>query len=263
MGVEPVPNAPAAVADCEGERLLLVADYHAGIERVFRQQGIEIQSRSGKRRERLRGLLGETDPDRLVVLGDLVHSIGDPGREERAEIEALFAAIDVPVTLVKGNHDGVVEPVLAALDHDVTVTETTGIRLGPLGLVHGHTWPDPAVLGADVVCLGHEHPVVRLVDEVGGSRMERVWLRGDLDPAPFLAHAAETGQAGGEGEDATVDESEIDAEMVVFPAFNDLSGGTWVNVTGQDFLSPFLPEGLAEGEAYLLDGTRLGDYRSV
>jgi hypothetical protein len=38
-----------------------------------------------------------------------------------------------------------------------------------------------------------------------------------------------------------------------------------VNVDGQGFLSPFLPDALveAETEAYLLDGTRLGPFRSV
>jgi hypothetical protein len=36
-----------------------------------------------------------------------------------------------------------------------------------------------------------------------------------------------------------------------------------VNVEGQSFLAPFLPDGLASAEAYLLDGTRLGDYRRV
>jgi metallophosphoesterase superfamily enzyme len=55
----------------------------------------------------------------------------------------------------------------------------------------------------------------------------------------------------------------VGGELVVFPAFNDLSGGTWVNVTDREFLSPFLPEGLDEGQAYLLDGTRLGKYRCV
>jgi metallophosphoesterase superfamily enzyme len=49
----------------------------------------------------------------------------------------------------------------------------------------------------------------------------------------------------------------------VFPAFNDLTGGTWINVEGQEFLSPFLPDGLADGQAYLLDGTRLGAYEHV
>jgi hypothetical protein len=38
-----------------------------------------------------------------------------------------------------------------------------------------------------------------------------------------------------------------------------------VNVPGQGFLSPFLPEALLDGaaEAYLLDGTRLGPYDRV
>jgi len=52
-------------------------------------------------------------------------------------------------------------------------------------------------------------------------------------------------------------------ELVVLPAFNGLAGGTWINVEGQEFLAPFLPEGLSSGEAFLLDGTRLGDYRTV
>ena len=60
-----------------------------------------------------------------------------------------------------------------------------------------------------------------------------------------------------------VPEADIDGELVVVPVFNDRSGGTWINVEGQEFLSPFLPDGLADGEAYLLDGTRLGPFRSV
>jgi len=49
----------------------------------------------------------------------------------------------------------------------------------------------------------------------------------------------------------------------VFPAFNDRSGGTWVNVEGESFLAPFLPEALPAGDAYLLNGTRLGDFRRI
>jgi metallophosphoesterase superfamily enzyme len=104
-------------------------------------------------------------------------------------------------------------------------------------------------LRANVVCVGHEHPVVRLEDDVGGRRVERVWLRGRLAPEPFEAFVE--------------DDLGIDGELVVFPGFNDLSGGTWVNVRGQEFLAPFLPEGLTDGQAYLLDGTRLGEYRRL
>jgi putative SbcD/Mre11-related phosphoesterase len=245
MAVEPVPGAPAATADLDGERALVVADYHAGIERSLRREGVELADGADRRRERLLGLLAETDPDRLVVLGDLISSIGHPEGSERAELATLLDAVSVPTTLVKGNHDGDIRTALADLDTErVTVTRPSGVRLGPVGFAHGHTWPDADVLESDVVCIGHEHPLVRLTDEVGGGRRERVWLRGPLDPTPFEQHGT--------------DLAAVDGDLVVFPAFNDRSGGTRVDT--QEFLSPFLPAALPGGEAYLLDGTRLGPY---
>ena len=249
MRVEPVPGVPAATVDTDGQRLLALADYHAGIEAGLRYEGVELRSAASERRERLLSALERTGADRLVVVGDLGHAIGSPFETERDELERLFSAVDVPVTLVKGNHDGELEPVLADLDADVTVTPGHGVRIGDVGFAHGHTWPSPQVLESAVVCMGHEHPVVRLEDEVGGNRKERAWLRGSLAVAPFESQY-----------DRSLD---VDGDLVVFPAFNDRSGGTWVNVPGQDFLAPFLPEGLAGAEAFLLDGTRLGDYRSV
>jgi len=246
--VEPIPDEPAAVADLDGERALVIADYHAGIEAALRYDGVEIDSRADERREGLLALLDRTDPDRLVFLGDLAHWIGRPEGAEREELRALLAAIpdDLGVLLVPGNHDGEVGTAI-----DVETTEPGGVRLGTVGFAHGHTWPDPEVLRADAVCVGHEHPRVRLEDAVGGRRVERAWLRGDLTPEAFADHTGDGGTAG------------IDGELVVFPAFNDVAGGTWINVEGQSFLSPFLPGGLANGQAYLLDGTRLGAYRRM
>jgi len=249
MRVEPVPGVPAATVETDGKRLLALADYHAGIEAGLRYDGVELRSAASERRGRLLSALDRTAADRLVVVGDLGHAIGSPFEAERDELSALFAAVDVPVTLVKGNHDGELEPVLADLDADVTVTPGHGTSIGDVGFAHGHTWPSPAVLESAVVCMGHEHPVVRLEDEVGGNRKERTWLRGSLAAAPFESQ-----------HDGALD---VTGDLVVFPAFNDRSGGTWVNVPGQDFLAPFLPDGLADAEAFLLDGTRLGDYRSV
>ena len=245
--VEPVPGAPAATADLGDETALLVADYHAGIEIGLRyERGVELASAADERRDRLCGLLAGTEADRLVVLGDFGHRIGETGHTEREELGALLAAVDVPVTLALGNHDpGVAE----AFGDRIDVTPSDGARLGDVGVLHGHTWPAPEVLAADVVCMGHEHPAVRLTDEVGGARVERAWVRGPLAREAF-ADAVEIDEWG-------------EPELVVFPAFNERSGGTWVNVRGQSFLSPFLPDGLASGEAYLLDGTRLGDYRAV
>ncbi|WP_254765062.1 metallophosphoesterase [Natrinema marinum] len=261
--VEPLPGEPAATATIDDERALFVADYHAGYEAGLRyERGVDVPSRAAARREHLLSLLERVRPDRLVVLGDLMHSIGDPGGAERGELEVLFESFsaELSVTVVKGNHDGRIETWLADgtdIDASVTVEPGAGVALGDVGVCHGHTWPAPAVLEREVVCLGHEHPCVRLEDEVGGSRVERAWLRGRLDPDPFRDRP--------EYEDVSwlEEATESPPRVVVVPAFNDLVGGTWINVTGQSFLSPFLPAGLAAGEAYLLDGTRLGPYESV
>ena len=259
--VEPVVGEPAAVADLGAERALLVADVHAGIEIGLRyERGVELDSRADERRERLCALIRETDADRLVVLGDLAHRIAAPEGDEREELETLIRAVTdrVPMTLVEGNHDAGVAEAFAA---DLDVIEPAGgvlgansgdERGGAVGVVHGHTWPAPALLDADVVCMGHEHPQVRLEDPVGGSRVERAWLRGRVDPTAFV-----------EGADPDATAVDDPPELVIFPAFNERSGGTWVNVEGQSFLAPFLPDALPAGDAYLLDGTRLGEYREV
>ena len=296
--LEPVPDEAAAVADLgpkEG-RALVIADYHAGYEVGLRyERGVDVPSQASTRRERLRSLLARTGVDHLVVLGDLMHAIGDPGGAERGELEVLFESFPrgVVVTLVRGNHDGAIEGWLGGGDSfdppnvgttpdepttpsaagdvlegtiggtTVRITGGDGIRLGDVGCLHGHTWPARSVLEADVVCLGHDHPCVRLEDEVGGSRVERVWLRGRLDPAPFRDRSAYEGLSWLESSVGGVSGDGDAPRVVVVPAFNELAGGTWVNLEGQSFLTPFLPEGLAAGEAYLLDGTRLGPYRNV
>ena len=250
MGVEPVPGEPAAVADCNGERALVVADYHAGIERGLRREGVELDSRADQRRGSVLTLVDRHAPDRVVFLGDLTDAIGDVRDGEREEATALLAAVTerVPVTLIKGNHDGGTEALSDAFDR-VRLSSGRGARIGDVGFAHGHTWPGRDVLSGEVLCVGHEHPTVKLEDEVGGSRVERVWLRSTVDPEPFV--------------DWYDSDIAVPDELIVFPAFNNLSGGTWINVEGQAFLSPFLPDALSDGQAYLLDGTRLGRYDAV
>ena len=255
--VEPILGEPAAVVRTDTGSALVVADYHAGIEAGLRyERGVELDSNADLRRIRLLGLVDRVDPDQLVVLGDLGHRVGDTEGSEADEIDDLVAAVTdrIPVTLVPGNHDGGVAERFDG-DDRVTCADTDGMRLGRVGFAHGHTWPSQDVLAGDVLCIGHEHPAVRLEDSVGGGRKERAWLRGPLRPEPFARHwgvAVESVEWRG-------------PELVVFPAFNARSGGTWVNVEGQGSLAPFLPDAIVSErtDAYLLDGTRLGPYRSV
>lgn len=243
--VEPIPGAPAAIAAIPEGEALVIADYHAGIEAALRFEGVELDDRAEHRRDRLLALIEETNPDRVIVLGDLAHFVGAPRGDELAELESLCAALPVPLTLVPGNHDGDVGD-----DLPIEKVDSAGIRRGDVGFVHGHTWPTPSVLSASVVCTGHEHTRVDLADDVGPNRAERAWLRGPMD---------------GEGlpDRPEYESADINGEMVVFPAFNDRSGGTRVNADPDEFLSPFLPALLPRADVFLLDGTNLGDYRSL
>jgi hypothetical protein len=260
--VEPVPNAPAATVDLGDEHALVVGDYHAGIEAGLRyERGVELPSNGAERRRRLQALLDETGADRLVILGDIGHRIGSVEAVEREELDGLYSAVveesGVPITVAPGNHDGG----LAALwgDRDgVDILPPSGGLLGTpetgsVGVLHGHTWPDPSLLSTDVLCVAHEHPTVKLQDSVGGYRTEKARLRGRLDRSVFV-----------EGVDCDPDAvTWNDPEIIVMPAFNDRSGGTWINVDEEGFLSPFLPEAVVDAELYLLDGTRLGEYQQV
>ena len=259
--VEPVANAPAATADYDGGRALVVGDYHAGIEVGLRyERGVELPSNGDERRQRLLTLLDRTAADRLVLLGDLGHRIGSTEGAEQAEIQALYTAVvderDVPITVAPGNHDGGLTDLWADRASVDILPQSGGLlgsEPGGVGLFHGHTWPDPTLLSADVVCMAHEHPTVKLTDSVGGYRTEKTWLRGRLDRKKMA-----------EGVGCEPAELEWrDPQLVVLPAFNDRSGGTWVNVEGERFLAPFLADALVDGELYLLDGTRLGAYQSV
>ena len=259
--VEPLPGEPAATAMLGDERALLIADYHAGIEAGLRyERGVELPNNADERRQRVLALLADTDADRLVVLGDLGHRIGGADGVEREELDALYEAVvvdrGVAITIAPGNHDGEIEGLFGDRE-GVTLLPASGGVLGEppatLGVVHGHTWPDPALLSATPICIGHAHPQVKLEDSVGGYRVKQAWLRGRVDPAAM----------GDADTAAPPDDAGDPPELVVCPAFNDRSGGTWVNVEEQGFLAPFLPAAMPDAECYLLDGTRLGTYRSV
>lgn len=242
--VEPVAGTATATVSLPTGTALLVADYHAGLERALRyRDGVSVHSREKQRRQRLLSVIEDTGATELIVVGDLMHSIGEPTYSERTELEALIEAIPsrVEVTVIKGNHDGDIEQWLEG----ATVHEAPGTVVDGLALSHGHTWPPEAALGASVLVIGHEHPQVRLEDSVGGATVHRVWLRGRLDGTVIAEHL-------------DIDPPERNPELIVMPAFNELSGGTWINVDDEDFLVPYLPAALYDVDAYLLDGTNLG-----
>ncbi len=232
------------------ERTLVLADIHLGYEAGLRRRGVVVPSQTRGLLDRLLAAVERERPDRLVVLGDVKHTVPGASGQERAELPGFFRELRerVPVEVVPGNHDGRLADLLG---NGVPVAPMTGQVVDGVAYMHGHTWPTPSILRSRVLVLGHDHLVVELRDEVGGRQRERVWIRTRLDPErlpPRLRPHARRKM-----------------EVILAPAYNGILGGVPVN-GGGGFMGPLLRCGAVDvpnGEAHLLDGTYLGRVRDL
>ncbi len=85
MNLEFFGDGPALVIEGE-QRLLIVADLHFGIEADLAAHGLHFRSRSADRLEHLLKTVDAADPDLLVLLGDVKHSIPSLTRQEYYEL---------------------------------------------------------------------------------------------------------------------------------------------------------------------------------
>ena len=81
MKLEFIRDGPALVIE-NTERLLIVADLHFGIEADLAAHGMHFRSHSTERLDRLMKTIDATNPDRLILLGDVKHSIPSLTRQE-------------------------------------------------------------------------------------------------------------------------------------------------------------------------------------
>jgi hypothetical protein len=212
-----------------------------GLESELRAKGVNLPSQTERMRARLLTLLHQTRAKRLIVIGDLKHRIPFSTRQEARELPWFFAQFPAEVELVPGNHDVDLQDFLS-----VEVHPAEGIVVGDVGLLHGHTWPGVDVMQCKTVVTCHNHPAVMLMDELGHRHKEACWVR-----APFTPKARERYAALPEG-----------AELIVMPAFNELTGGTAFNAReGERLLGPLFGNDMVDVESarlYTVDGVDLG-----
>lgn len=257
----------------EDERVLLVADLHIGFEYELAKMGISIPYQSDRLLEELLTIVHECRPHRLIILGDLKHGIPIASFQEKREIprflEALKEEVEV-VEVVRGNHDGGLQ---SLVPEGVKIHSSRGVLMGEklkVGIFHGHAWPSPKLMGADLLVMGHNHPIVLLRTPLGIRLSRRVWAKGTCD-GERLASAYIEREGVEIGEDAVGRFEEVhslrirDPQMILMPAFNDLLGGLPINSEApKTLLGPLLRTGAVDTsgfEVYLLDGTILGEVK--
>ena len=245
--IETTPLAGLPLLLVKGRtRVLVAADLHLGIEHELWLGGASIPSQTGRILGRLLEAIDEARPDRLLLLGDIKHNVPRTSWQERKEVPSFIEALAerVSVDVVPGNHDGGISDLIPP---GTSLHPASGILREGVAYFHGHTWPHPSLLGAEVLVAGHIHPAIRLTDALGYSTNQRAWIRAPLS-------------IGALGEDFPGERP----ELILVPAFNDLCGGLPLNSRQEEDRGP-IPAlaNLEAGRIYLLDGTDLGDLEGI
>lgn len=221
---------------------LIVADLHIGIEHELYKSGIKVPSQVGKMQNKIDKLIKKTGAKRLIVLGDIKHQVPGVSFQELREVPEFFNHFSekIETHIVLGNHDSE----LPALVDNVQIHGTEGFRLGDIYIAHGHAWPKKEFLKCKCIILSHTHPMIEIRDKLGYRFTERVWVKACLDRKK-----------------AKIKYKNIPPklpEIILVPAFNDFSGGGFVNREGT-FSGPLTKLiDKKKSETFFLDGTSLG-----
>jgi DNA ligase-associated metallophosphoesterase len=161
---------------------LLVADAHFGKAVSFRKLGVPVpRGTTGGTLERLSQALADTGAQRIVFLGDFLHSARSHAGGTLAALAAWREQHRATgLTLVRGNHDDRAGDPPASLGIEV-VDEP--LPLGPFALCH-----HPRPVAGRYVLAGHWHPCI----SVQGRAFERLrlpcfWLGDDTGQLPGQA----------------------------------------------------------------------------
>ena len=238
-------------------RTLAIADLHIGIEADLAAHGWHVTSRSAGRVTRLLACIAETDPDTVVLLGDVKHNLPVTTRQEYRELPGLLDAIrnTAPLRVVPGNHD----TGIARFLDEGELLPRSGAIIDGTGYIHGHTIPAPDLLG-HLILAGHHHPLIAIRDEVGCALRAPAYLHACVDGSVFKCRPGKRKPEKGRKTDA----EEQDSTRVLFmPAFNELSGFDIHRILHHPFspLSRALQKETAE--VFLTDGTYLGYARQL
>lgn len=222
-------DEPAMVIKKDKTRFLIVADLHIGITKDLYESGFVLPRQGKVLADKINRLKKETKTNGLIVLGDIKHKVNGITLQETKEIPEFLRELEYrKIIILKGNHDGWIERIIKNSEIEKDIIIRKYISIGDYFLTHGHR---NIRTGKKIIVIGHNHPFVRFTDELGAIYYEPVWLKGQTKRPK--------------------------KELIIMPAFNELSGMMIVNE--QPLLGPVAKLlNKKETHVFLLDGTDLG-----
>lgn len=226
-GVEVVFGEPALYL--KSLSILVVTDLHLGFEEACTDYGLFLPRIQFKKLiDRINRLIDLCNPSKIVINGDVKHYFSKLTHQERCEISKLLSFLrdkGLEVYIVRGNHDNYLPLVL--YKYDIPLYEY--MMLGDILLIHGHELKQDIISRVKLVIIGHEHPSIRVSNELGYTTKLPCFLKVPL----------KTGQ-----------------ELIVMPALSLYASGTQITIEKGNYLSPIVRELgiLEEAVPYVIDG---------
>jgi hypothetical protein len=269
----PLPPYPAALLRMGNERTITVADLHIGWEMALSYEGIHVPTQTPKLLKKLLDILFTYSPQKLLILGDVKHSVAKAEKAEWMDIPDFFTELRKHVReiqVLRGNHDGNLEPLLP---ENVKTLPATELALNDAGFFHGHQWPSPNLLKCKTLVMGHVHPVVAFRDPAGFRVIRQVWIKAACNTNELTKILLEKHDVKIQnGPEATLRKNyrikPRTSQLFIMPSFNDFLGGRPLNERrlmkksdAEMVVGPVLRSeavDMKNAEAYLLDGTFLG-----
>ena len=266
--ITPVPPFPAAEMETDQGRTLAVADLHIGWEIALIKKGIHVPTQTSKLLKGLLELITIHKPDRLLILGDVKHTVATADMSEWRDVPDFFNELKKHVKqidILRGNHDGNLEPLLP---EGVNLLPANGVAVDNVGFFHGHQWPSPTLLACRTLVMGHVHPVISFRDLAGFRISRQVWVKARCDRTELTRVLLQKNKvkATGNPTETLLKCFNVSARtewLSIMPSFNEFLGGRPLNEGGENerIVGPVLRSAavdLENSEIYLLDGTFVG-----
>jgi len=204
-------------------KALVISDLHLGQEEALNRKGVLIPRFQFKDIEdKLLMLIDETNPEELIITGDLKHEFGSILDTEWRNIVKLIDKILTKckkIVVLKGNHDVMLGPIA----RKAGVSMEDHYLIGKNLICHGDVVPDEKLLDKiDTIVIGHEHPAITLRKE-GRAEKFKCFLKGKFK----------------------------NKTLIILPTFNPLTIGK--DVLSGGFLSPLIKGNLGSFEVFVSD----------
>jgi len=203
------------------EKILILADFHIGLEESLNKQGYLIPINQFKDIEkRLNSILKKVKPKLIIINGDIKHEFHTISETEwRNTLKILdILTKKANVILLKGNHDTILGPI--ANKRNIIIQDY--YKINNIYICHGNKIPENIDFSTSkTIIIAHEHPAISISNKIR-KETYKCFLLGKFK----------------------------NKTLIVQPSFNLTTEGT--DILREKLLSPFLKQDLNNFKVFIV-----------